>query len=94
MEQFSNAAFWGRHPMPYFKIPRTEKYGMRCAILGVSPTHPLLSRNSKYVSHDKTGVILGIAESLPTYAILIAHGLSLQSLNWRVIRVDPIQVLQ
>ena len=31
MEQFSNAAFWGRHPMPYFKIPRTEKYGMRCA---------------------------------------------------------------
>ena len=63
-------------------------------VLGVSPTHPLLSRNSKYVSHDKTGVILGIAESLPTYAILIAHGLSLQSLNWRVIRVDPIQVLQ
>ena len=31
MEQFSNGAFWGRHPMPYFKIPRTEKYGMRCA---------------------------------------------------------------
>ena len=31
MEQFSNAAFWGRNPMPYFKIPRTEKYGMRCA---------------------------------------------------------------
>ena len=31
MEQFSNAAFWGRHPMPYFKIPRTEKYGMQCA---------------------------------------------------------------
>ena len=28
MEQFSNAAFWGCHPMPYFKIPRTEKYGM------------------------------------------------------------------
>ena len=32
MEQFSNAAFWGRHLMPYFKIPRTEKYGMQCAI--------------------------------------------------------------
>ena len=32
MEQFSNGAIWGRHPMPYFKIPRTEKYGMRCAI--------------------------------------------------------------
>ena len=31
MEQFSNGAFWGRHPMPYFKIPRTEKYGMQCA---------------------------------------------------------------
>ena len=31
MEQFSNGAIWGRHPMPYFKIPRTEKYGMRCA---------------------------------------------------------------
>jgi len=31
MKQFSNGAFWGRHPMPYFKIPRTEKYGMRCA---------------------------------------------------------------
>ena len=23
MEQFSNRTFWGRHPMPYFKIPRT-----------------------------------------------------------------------
>ena len=34
MEQFSNAAFWGRHPMPYFKIPRTEKYGMQCARAG------------------------------------------------------------
>ena len=33
MEQFSNAAFWSRHPMPYFEIPRTEKYGMRCASL-------------------------------------------------------------
>jgi len=31
MEQFSNGAIWGRHPMPYFKIPRTEKYGMQCA---------------------------------------------------------------
>ena len=31
MEQFSNGAFLGHHPMPYFKIPRTEKYGMRCA---------------------------------------------------------------
>ena len=63
-------------------------------VLVVITSHSLLSRHSKYVSHDKTGVILGIAESLPTYAILIAHGLSLQSLNWRVIRVDPIQVLQ
>ena len=33
MEQFSNGAIWGRHPMPYFKIPRTEKYGMRCATM-------------------------------------------------------------
>ena len=34
MEQFSNGAIWGRHPMPYFKIPKTEKYGMRCASVG------------------------------------------------------------
>ena len=79
----------------YFsKFVSTEGVPVVITVLGVSPTHPLLSRHSKYVSHDKTGVILGIAESLPTYAILIAHGLSLQSLNWRVIRVDPIQVLQ
>ena len=36
MEQFSNGAIWGRHPMPYFKIPRTEKYGMRCAITALA----------------------------------------------------------
>merc|ERR1711978_277297 len=31
IQQFSKSAIWGCHPMPYFKIPRTEKYGMRCA---------------------------------------------------------------
>ena len=41
MEQFSNGAIWGRHPMPYFKIPRTEKYGMRCATGWLSQTRPI-----------------------------------------------------
>ena len=36
VEQFSNGAIWGCHPMPYFKIPRTEKYGMRCAMIMVT----------------------------------------------------------
>ena len=40
MEQFSNGAFWGRHPMPYFKIPRTEKYGMQCARSNTSSSAP------------------------------------------------------
>ena len=42
MEQFSNAAFWDRHPMPYFKIPRTEKYGMRCATQMVALSQRIL----------------------------------------------------
>ena len=48
MEQFSNGAFWGRHPMPYFKIPRTEKYGMRCASSPGNLKKVLLNETWKY----------------------------------------------
>ena len=47
MEQFSNGAIWGHHPMPYFKIPRAEKYGMRCARGGRMPHHSVLRPNHK-----------------------------------------------
>ena len=60
MEQFSNGAFWGRHPMPYFKIPRTEKYGMRCA--STTCKCEIFRGSSKQIDHDQV-IALWIASS-------------------------------